>query len=223
MPRRLQSRRAAEGAGRGETRARISSAVRMNRRGMTMVELLMAGALGVLLGGVLLETSLVASNVHETVVGQSSLQMQLAAGGEALQRRANVAASAPSNSTVCGTGAGGYVRDLESDDGDGRATLILQVPSIDGNGQIIAAYYDCIIYDFQASTGILQEVIEHNAVSSRSDSTHTVAQALTRVVFTLDDVVVPRQMTATFFGLWTEGRHSFNSSLTVRSTFRNLV
>ena len=195
---------------------------RPGQQGFTLIELMLFSVFSLVLSGMFLEVSLSASNTYQTVLGQGSLQLQLAAAADSLQHNAYLAASAPADSTGCGTGTGGYVRDLESNDADARATLILHVPSIDANGQIIAAYYDCMVYDFDATTGVLQQVVERNAVSSRTDSSHVVSRALTRVTFTLDNLVTARQLTMTAFGQWTEGLRSFDSNLTARSSFRNL-
>lgn len=189
-------------------------------RGFTLPEIVLVAVLSVALGAVVIEISNASANVAATINGQGTLQLQLLAATNAFDQDARLTVSVPSS--CCGT----YTQDLDSNDANQRATLILKVSStsVDANGTVttIAGVSDYFIYDFDATTGVFQRIVDANVASSRQDETRVVARNLTRVTFTLDSLINPKAVTVDWFARRTEGKHTFDASLVSRTKFRNV-
>ena len=189
------------------------------RTGFTLLEVLVTAAVSVILGSVLLVVLLSSSNAMATINGQGTLQMQLALGLQAFTQDVRYVTGLPLISA-----SGNFPQDLTSAE-DGVAMLILRVPSIDGNGQVIPSSSDDIIYDFMAETGVLRRVVEPGPGSSRTAEDHVVARDIAQVVFSImpDGAAPPARggITLSALGRRTEGPWTFLFPLSATSSWRN--
>jgi hypothetical protein len=115
---------------------------------------------------------------------------------------------------------GVFTQDLDSA-GDGQATLILQVPSIDANGQAIPASFDHIIYSFNLggqTTAALQRDVRVATGSLRLATPRVAARHISDVAF---DLSVPEEVTVIFRGAKREGGRDYDLKLVSRSVLRN--
>ena len=193
-----------------------------SRAGFSLVELSVVVLAGSALSLAVFALCSVASRTMDMVNGHGTLQMRLALGLDTFSRDVRLATSLPNT-------WGAFTQDLDSA-GDGLATLILQVPSINGTGQVIPGAFDYFMYTFAATAGTLVRTIDANdaAASSRAtgaepDQTLVVARDLTSVAFAVTTNPLPARpdVTITVNGARTEGQRSFSLQLVLRSALRN--
>jgi hypothetical protein len=162
------------------------------RGGFTLVELMVVAALGIVFlatAGEIFGWS--AFNLIPTMYAEGQLQMELSLASDAFQRDANLAIALPAAQGI-------YSRDADTVP-DNAATIILQVPAVDANGQTLydtvtgaTMRSDYIVYTFNTATGVAQRIVlAYNdpgppIVQSKrfGEPTRTVANSLSRVTFT---------------------------------------
>ena len=176
----------------------------------------MVTALGLIVGMVVLNLARTASSALVNMHGQGLVQMQLNAALTLVSKDAHLVTNTPA-SCVPPTCASPYTQDLDSA-GDGQATLIMRVPSIDSSGAVLAETYDHLVYRFNAGTGILQRIVEKHAASSRLTATQVVFGALSRVLFTTSATAV----TITVWAHRTEAGRAFDGTAGTSVAFRNV-
>jgi len=215
---------------------------RTSRAGFTLVELVLVALLSITLSGLVLNLSLTSNNVRDTIYGQGTLQMSLAAAMDQINQDARLAMYTPQSRTCCGGTL--YTRDLSGQGGDvgmggNPATLLFVIPSVTVvtvNGQsettVIANTFDYVIYTYDAATGVLRRLIDANDASSRStapgsaapDQTLVVARDVTQVTWTITpDLITPREIQTFLAAQRTENRRTFSASLTAQGKFRNAL
>jgi hypothetical protein len=177
------------------------------------VEILIVTAMSIALSTVVLELSRASASAFAVINGEGLLQLQMATAMTHFVQDARLATRAPAT-------WGPYTQDLDSADGNNRAVLILEVPAINASGQVLVGVADRFIYDFDATTGILQRIVAADEVggSSRTDQTHLLGRTFTRVLFNL---ATANEVQATWWASRTEGQRTFTLTLTLRSSFRN--
>lgn len=203
-----------------------------SRAGFSIVELAVVVTVGVVIGISILVLSFAMSSAMAMVNGQGTLQMRLALGLNAFNRDVRLATALPVTTAPPVTWIA-LTQDLTSigPPSDGVATLILQVPSINGVGQAIPGASDFFIYTFNRATGALTRTIDANdaAPSSRAttgvepDQAMVVAQDITDVTFAVAANTPPARpdVTITVNGTRTEGQRVFSLQLVSQSALRN--
>ena len=195
--------------------------------GMTLVELAVSSVLLATALSLVAEITFSFSSALSTISAQGLLQIQLTQGTDAFNRDAHLATALPLTQ-------GAYTQDLDSTV-DGTATLILQVPAIDGTGTVIPARFDFIIYTFDnaAFPGQLRRIVEADdgpppsvrATATEPDSTRVEANSISRVTVALANVngTPPplNEITMTLVGSRTERGRAHTLTLASRSVIRN--
>lgn len=190
--------------------------------GFTIFEVTAVSIVAATLIGACLELSLSASQTMSLLNAQGVLQLQLTQAVRSFNHDAHLAteSAAPCPGTA-------FAQDLTSVD-DGRATLILRVPSLDATGQPISGSLDCLIYDFdlagQPTAPLRRTVDAANPGVGRANGTRIIANDLDETIFNNNgNPALPSGMVKMRVrGLRTErGRPYNNVVLEISATFRN--
>lgn len=141
-----------------------------NKRGLTLVEVMVTIAIGLAISLALVLLLSVISSTAAVINGQAYLQSQMAIAMQTFNQDARLTAG------IFPT------QDLDSE-GDGTAQVDLVLPSIDASGHILTGSNDTISYNFTSVSGVLTRTVSPAAGSSRAAALQVLARELTRVEF----------------------------------------
>jgi hypothetical protein len=151
----------------------------MNRRGTTLVELLISIAVLVVVGFLVAAMYITTERVRKSEATGSTVQLENIFGQQRLRDALNDAASIATTVTIGGTT---YTT--------GAQTLIFKVPSIDAGGDIIANTWDTSVVTLTGTppTAHLVLLVEPDAASSRASATKILATSVDDLRIRYDSV-----------------------------------
>ncbi len=194
------------------------------RSGFSLVEVSLMSLVLVTLGMAIMQCYLAFWSTFDSINANGVLQADLAAANETLSQDIQASVWAP---TSCDTPNGTIVGDSNSLV-DGRATLILMLPSINAQGRVIdpAQVFDYVIYTYDsAQSAQLRRLIYANPLSSREtpsepDQTLVTANYIQQFQYDDPNVTYPR-ITFYLYGRKTEHGRSFTKTVITQGRFRN--
>ena len=163
--------------------------IKINNRGITLIETMIGLAISALLVVILSYCLVIVLRLNEAQKTVSALTSSTDRGiyriSSSIQQSSQILSSAVIFGTTHTTSS---------------SALVLKIPTVNSSGQIISGSYDTVVYRRNPSDlSELQEITDAEAGSARFDGTHIIARFVTNLLFRSNNSDYSSASTATVF------------------------